>query len=304
MKKLLCLILVLLLTLSVTGCSLFPVDVDNGPGTETGTPSAPGNGTDSGTEGGGEDDGKTPSDPSTFSINHTYLGYMGLTKAEIDEKCGNEGTYYGEFGETDYGNGISVGYNRIGNDEKPLKTDVCMAMYIQLDKMFYNCPDRVTADQLKALFPQHYEQYDEYYGEKTLTVNYKGRYIVFNLETGAGKTDYAFYKDEPYPYDGSNPYAIDNRLGSYGTDEWVDGSYLNITTKNGSYYIELLMVRGVSFESYEYRMKNDREMHVITEFSEPVVLKWSEDYKNVTVHCADKNWQYMSTDRAVNFYKK
>ncbi len=79
-------------------------------------------------------------------------------KAQVDAKLG-QGTYSWEFGMVDYGNGIMLGYNSLGEEH----ADIACAdtMYVSMDKLFYNCPDALSSELIASAFTHSYSYIDE-----------------------------------------------------------------------------------------------------------------------------------------------
>ncbi len=133
----------------------------------------------------------TLSDNTEFSLNPEFLSLYGKEKSFVDEKCGNKGVYYAEFGLVDYENGLMVGYNCIGTDMIPKASDKASSLQIKLDKLFFNCPFDVTVEQINSVFGETFNSYNEMDMENVLVANYKGMSICFYPDMGLGKDSYA-----------------------------------------------------------------------------------------------------------------
>ena len=126
-----------------------------------------------------------------FGLNTKYLSFMGMTKAYIDEKCGNKGSFDGELGMSDYGNGLMAGYGVLGNYDTPKDTDRASTLYISFDNLFFNCPDTLTVDLIKSVFSETKNGYNEMDEERLLLANYCGVAIEFYIDLSMNKTSYA-----------------------------------------------------------------------------------------------------------------
>ena len=125
-----------------------------------------------------------------FALNPEYLALAGKTKRELDSMFG-EGEYSMEFGMTDYKNGIVAGWGTVGNN--PTDDSKVTCMNISLEKLFFNCPDTVTTEQIKSLFSEYEEGTDEMDGEQYLLVNCNGHPLSLYPQGGLSRTSYAFY---------------------------------------------------------------------------------------------------------------
>ena len=125
-----------------------------------------------------------------ISVNPFYFSYASKTKAEADALLG-EGTYDMEFGVTTYNNGIKIGWGSIGSYPDDSSTPMCI--YLPLEKIFYNCPDVVTVDMLKKVFPYWHEGFSEMDGTSSLGAEYCGKILTFYTDEPMTKTSRAFF---------------------------------------------------------------------------------------------------------------
>lgn len=123
-----------------------------------------------------------------FSINPEYLSLFGKTKGEVDALFG-QGQFWREWALMVYDNGIQVSYNTydlygdLGDD------DLVWKMYIPVDKLFYNCPDELTKEQLRSAFIHCEEGYSEEEMTETFVGYYFGYCFMFYPEWGITKGD-------------------------------------------------------------------------------------------------------------------
>lgn len=189
MKKLLALLLCLIMVFSLAGC---------GDKETNGTDTTPTTGeTGKGDEGGDKGKPDTPPEPeipTDFAVNPYYLSMMGKTKGEIDSLLGAPTDYNSEFGLTYYSDAVGYGYNSLGylsHDEIP-DSYKATAAYIQMDKLFYNCPDTITQADLEKVFPEGKSVYNEMDGIHEFSADYEGIHLSF--ETKLSKNMKAFVK--------------------------------------------------------------------------------------------------------------
>lgn len=124
-----------------------------------------------------------------FALNTQYLSMIGKTKAEIDAILG-DGDYSMEFGMTDYGNGVSYSWNSIGT--YPEDSSVAITAIINLDNLFFNCPENVTEEHIKSVFNGTAWTYDEMDDQNVLLANYCGKSIMFFPDYGLTPEKNAF----------------------------------------------------------------------------------------------------------------
>ncbi len=135
---------------------------------------------------------------SEFAVNDKYISYIGKTKAYIDEQCGNSGTYYGEFGLVDYGIGLMVGYNCLGNDMNPQPTDCATSIQVTLSNLFLNCPEVITYDKLTSLFKDTQNSYNEMDMENVIVCKYNEFTICLYPDPGMLRASYATVTTDSY----------------------------------------------------------------------------------------------------------
>ena len=213
-------------------------------------------------------------------INTKYPSFMGMTKEFIDNKCGNEGSYSGEFGTVDYGNGFMAGYGRLGIDDVPQKSDYASSLFITLENLLFNCPDTITVEQVKNVFGEAEEVYDEMYEENILVANYCGKAVVFY---GMGKDDYVSiglgtYKDTV----GYEPQPMADYTGFYKED---DDAYITVTYRTDGWTVEPFVARNFNDGHYTLTKVADRVFTFEGNFGGGIYqLEWSEDYNTVKMY--------------------
>ncbi len=132
-------------------------------------------------------DTKTPYDhsgvsSSAFALNTKYISLIGKRKAEIDSICGAPATekvsMYTEL--FHYPCGVTVNYGWTGS---PV-TEYAPIHYlnIRLSELFFNCPETVTIEQVKALFVEAIES------SSGLSINYCGKSLSISFENGVAKS--------------------------------------------------------------------------------------------------------------------
>lgn len=307
MKRILALILAMLLAFGAVACS--SGNDDEPTGKETG--STQGGNDGKGEKGNGGDDGedeKGKGKPETkeFALNPEYIGYIGMTKGEIDDLCGNKGEYNAEFGVVDYGNGLQIGYNTLGIMDLPADDEVASTMFITLDKLFLNCPNTVTKEQIKSVFSDCYESYSEMDEEDTILANCNGKCLIIYPDSGLGKNTSAFLTSDAFvPQGGTGAAANGNILGLYGTNDWVEGSYVQIRQDGPNYLVDIYLVRGAFILDAVGKMESDTKMSVTSpDYSEDIILTWTKDYQHMAVQCSDDNWKNFVSASKINFYKE
>lgn len=240
-----------------------------------------------------------------FALNTKYPSFMGMTKAFIDDKCGNKGNYNGELGLSDYGNGLMVGYGVLGNFDAPKDTDRASTLYISFDNLFFNCPDTLTVDLIKSVFPETKNGYNEMDDENLLFADYCGVAIEFHTDLSMSKTSYAVIRSdstfaEIEDYSKSN--SDGDFVGYYQTDEWVSGSYVEVSKVGSEYFVNLLLVRAASVENEVANIVDSHKL-VLNYSYDNLMLEWSDDYNNLNIQCSDRNWTNMATDEPIHFYR-
>ncbi len=256
-----------------------------------------------------------------FVFNPEPLSLFGKTKGEVDAMFG-KGDFWREWALVVHDNGYQISYNTYNLNGDLDDSDYVYAMYVPLKYLFYNCPDNPTKLQLESAFSFTKESYIEEDGTTALVADYFGTNIYFYTEWGLTKDDCAFIKLS----DGSSsnketlnlskemtesPKTAEENLSSpkfegyYETDEWVDGSYVKISKNGSSYKVELLLVRGASFENATGTQVDEKTMKISGgDVHEGVTFTWSDDYKNLTVTSPDESWAYMVSSSPITFYKK
>lgn len=160
----------------------------------------------------------TETSGSEISFNEYYLTLIGKTKKEIDGILGYPIDYYTDFGVVVYSDGdYMIGYNTLGTattSEAVPSGNKANVAYIRINKLFNNCPDSITVSQLKAIFPDAKEEYNEMDGYNVLSVNYNGLNIGFEYETTISESDRAFIKaDAGFVYNPtSKTVNIENKI--------------------------------------------------------------------------------------------
>lgn len=306
MKRILALVLAMLLAFGAVACSS---DKDDEPtGKKTGTTQGDGekgkgNGGDNGKKGGSTGG---QSKTNKFALNPEYIGYIGKTKGEIDKLCQNTGKYNPEFGIVDYGNGLQIGFNTLGSMEMPASGEVATTMFLTLDKLFLNCPATVTMEQLKSVFTDCYESHDEMDDVDTILANCNGKCLILYPEEGLRRKSSAFLTSDAFvPQGGTGAAATGNILGLYGTNDWVEGSYVQIKQNGADYLVDISLVRGAFILDAAGEMETDTRMIVTTpDYSEDIILEWTKDYQHMTVKCSDDNWKNCVSASKINFYKE
>lgn len=212
-----------------------------------------------------------------FALNTKYLSFMGMTKAYIDEKCGNTGSFDGEFGLCDYGNGLMVGYGVLGNYDAPKDTDRANTLYISFENLFFNCPDTLTVDLIKSAFPETKNGYNEMDEENLLFANYCGVTIEFYPDYAMNKTSYACVRSNS-TFAEIEDYSRNNFdgdfVGYYEDDETY--SYMTITYDGNDYYIDEYIVR-CSSGIFKATMIDDNTMTFTDEQNQTYQITWSDD---------------------------
>ena len=128
---------------------------------------------------------------SVFALNTKYISLIGKRKAEIDSICGTPTTekvsmYTERF---HYPCGVTVNYGWTG---APV-TEYAPIHYldIRLSELFFNCPETVTIEQVKALFVETIES------SSGLSINYCGKSLSIPFENGVAKSsDFAMISHE------------------------------------------------------------------------------------------------------------
>lgn len=140
----------------------------------------------------------TGTSSSEISFNEYYLTLIGKTKKEIDGILGYPIDYYSDFGVVVYSDSdYMIGYNTLGTATTPEAVpsgNRANVAYMRISRLFNNCPDSITVSQLKTIFPNAKEEYNEMDGYKVLSVNYNGLNIDFEYETTISASDRAFIK--------------------------------------------------------------------------------------------------------------
>ncbi len=123
-----------------------------------------------------------------FSINPEFLSLFGKTKGEVDALFGT-GEFWREWALMVYDNGIQVSYNTYDLYGDLDDNDLVWKMYIPVEKLFYNCPDELTKEQLKSAFIHCSEGYSEEEMTETFVGYYFGYCFMFYPEWGITKGD-------------------------------------------------------------------------------------------------------------------
>ncbi len=217
---------------------------------------------------------------SEIYINTKYPSFMGMTKEFIDAKCGNDGVYSGEFGTVDYGNGFMAGYGRLGIDDVPQKSDYASSLFITLENLLFNCPETITFAQIKSVFGEAEEVYDEMYEENILIANYCGKAVVFY---GMGKDDYVFISQGTYKDTvGYEPQSMADYTGFYKEDEYT---YITVTYQGEGWTVEPFVPRNFNGGKYKLNKVSDRVFTFEGNFGSGIYqLEWSEDYNTVKMY--------------------
>lgn len=121
---------------------------------------------------------------TAFGLNTKYLSLIGKTKGEIDKMLGNS-TYWADLSTSCYQDnisydGIMVEWNYFGM-EVP-ESAVATGLTLPFNELFFNCPENLTAEQIKAQFNSSYEGLDIDTALRTLYTNYCGKTIKFNIQ--------------------------------------------------------------------------------------------------------------------------
>lgn len=220
-----------------------------------------------------------------FALNTKYLSFMGMTKAYIDEKCGNKGSFDGEFGLFDYGNGLMVAYGNdslwLGNEVKD--TDRATTLYISLENLFFNCPDTLTVDLIKSVFSETKNGYNEMDEENLLFANYCGVAIEFYPDYAMNKTSYVCVRSNS-TFAEIEDYSRNNFdgdfVGYYEDDETC--SYMTITYDGNDYYIDEYIVR-CSSGVFKATKIDENTMVFSDDENHTYQITWSDDRTKFTL---------------------
>lgn len=190
---------------------------------------------------------------SGFGLNTMYLSFIGNTKGEIDKKLGS-GRYDKEWGITIYDNNVSYGWNSIG-ESSPDDSYAAVCAYITLDKLFYNCPETLTKDQIKGLFNSSVEEYNQMDEESVLLVNYCGVAITFYPDYGLTKSNTAFV-NVSNPFFNANVETIQIINSAQTPDE---------PTENTSAYYDYAVAHDEEFWSINQNWMDDRDYYCLAD---------------------------------------
>ncbi len=111
---------------------------------------------------------------SNFGLNTKYLSLIGKTKAEVDSILGSGPATSNSMGTIKYDIGVMVGWSGSWSSTTPVPDhEIATIVYVPLEKLFFNCPQEVPVDMIKAQFNSWYD------GSGAFYVNYCGKIIRF-----------------------------------------------------------------------------------------------------------------------------
>ena len=183
-----------------------------------------------------------------FGLNPQYLSYIGKTKAEIDELLGN-GQYLYNLNMTAYDN-VRIGWD---NGSTPTSESRAVSMSVSFEKLFFNCPEELTADEIKSLFVFYKEKYNESRGENVLSVDYCGRVLEFYPDSGFSKGSRAFI-DAKVIYENQYPEMIQ-----------IINSPVSIVEDMGEAYYKYAVSHDDDFWKINQDFREDREYYYVVD---------------------------------------
>ncbi len=190
---------------------------------------------------------------SAFGLNTQYLSYIGKTKAEIDKILGS-GKYSWEWGMSTYSGNVMIGWNSLGGE--PTESSNAVSMYIPLEKLFFNCPQTLSKDQIKGLFSSSNEGYNEMDGETVLTVNYCGKVLAFYPDYGLSSSSTSFINimtDYPNP-----------NIESIQITNSADAPSTPAVSQNSAYY-DYAVAHDSEFWAINQNWRDDKEYYYLAD---------------------------------------
>lgn len=244
-----------------------------------------------------------------LALNQEYLSLINKDKAYIDSKYTQTSMGYGDY---DYIYGdfdtIYTGQYFTATYEEPAAPNSRVNLIdISLYKLFHNCPEELTLKDIESVFEEYKYGIIEKDNVPLLIANYCGYELCFWYTEGRNLSKYdTAYLDvsKAYTPDEKAKESPVNFIGYYTTDDWVEGSYIEVIENGASYTANLLLVRGAYIWNGTGKVIGDNKMHVVDENGDykNLTFEWIND-NEVLVKCTDKNWQYFVSSEPIKFYR-
>lgn len=127
-----------------------------------------------------------------LAVNTKIFDLFSMNKKQIDDMYG-KGEYFMNYGMTYYPNNVGVSYGSLFEEDFTDSSRV-YSVDVPLKLLFTDCPASVTEEDIRKTFAKVSSEYSVMDETKTLTITYKGTYIILYPEWGLSPDTGTFIK--------------------------------------------------------------------------------------------------------------